>query len=78
MSDEYNGWTNWHTWNAYNWLTSDELVYIRARRIVKGPGKPIVRLRHLLVNHTEALDDGVKTRKVNWQEVIDALHEEDE
>ena len=20
----YNGWSNWETWNAYNWLTSDE------------------------------------------------------
>lgn len=20
----YNGWTNWATWNSYNWLTSDE------------------------------------------------------
>jgi hypothetical protein len=22
--EKYNGWTNWETWNAYNWLTSEE------------------------------------------------------
>lgn len=23
----YNGWANWHTWNAYNWITSYEGTY---------------------------------------------------
>ena len=23
----YNGWTNWETWNAYNWISSDEALY---------------------------------------------------
>lgn len=29
----YNGWVNWETWNAYNWLTNDEGTYHEARRI---------------------------------------------
>jgi hypothetical protein len=28
--EKYNGWTNWDTWNSYNWITDDELMYRRA------------------------------------------------
>lgn len=24
----YNGWTNYYTWDAYNWMTSEEPTYI--------------------------------------------------
>jgi len=24
MSDSYNGWKNWETWNTNNWLTQDQ------------------------------------------------------
>ena len=32
MTDKYNGWTNWDTWNSYNWLTESEGAYNVARR----------------------------------------------
>ncbi len=31
-NERYNGWTNWDTWNSYNWITDDELMYRRACR----------------------------------------------
>ena len=35
--ETYNGWTNYATWNAHLWLTSnDEPTYKLARRIVRN------------------------------------------
>lgn len=31
---EYNGWTNWETWNCKLWLDNDQSVYYTVRDIV--------------------------------------------
>lgn len=33
--EKYNGWANWSTWNAYNWLTSEKSVYDAVRNAIK-------------------------------------------
>lgn len=32
--DEYNGWTNWETWNTHLWMTNEEGPYNVAREMV--------------------------------------------
>ena len=34
MSETYNGWKNWATWNVALWLGNDENLYRLARRFV--------------------------------------------
>ena len=29
--DGYNGFTNWETWNTYNWITNVEGIYLEVR-----------------------------------------------
>ena len=35
MSETYNGWKNWATWNVALWLGNDEALYKVARRCVR-------------------------------------------
>lgn len=30
MSDNYNGWTNYHTWNVAVWINNEEPIYKQA------------------------------------------------
>ena len=38
IEEKYNGWANWSTWNAYNWLTSEESAYSSVRNAIKDAG----------------------------------------
>ena len=65
--DECNGWTNWDTWNAYNWLTESEGMYNSAKRTT-GP----VELRELFGEYISDKDN-IDTDEVNWDEVYEGL-----
>ena len=71
---EYNGWTNYETWNAALWLGNDEGLYNIARRAMD--------YEHLLeifeCYGIESTGDGVrwddpKINKVEMDEVIEEL-----
>lgn len=78
MSDEYNGWTNWDTWNCNLWLNNDEDYYKEARRICGRNN----------LNHAEVLleklakgiipaNEGIDYSEVNWEEIYKAFEEEE-
>jgi hypothetical protein len=77
LSDsDYNGWTNWDTWNAHLWLTNEPEVY-EAARAAAAEGS-IACLRDLTHHCTGAVSgDGVEMPKVNWEEIREALVEDD-
>jgi hypothetical protein len=72
---DYNGWTNWATWNVYVWLTNEPDVY-EAARIAAAKGS-IACLRDLAHHCTGAVcGDGVNLPEVNWPEIVEGLKEE--
>ena len=87
---EYNGWTNYETWNVNLWLSNDEYTYRQAQRII--------RLADTKYEAEKALEEyvtdpengmvpdipasmaadllGAALDAVNWREIVD--HEWDE
>lgn len=35
MTNSYNGWTNWSTWNVELWLDNDEGLYREKQRFIR-------------------------------------------
>lgn len=60
---EFNGWTNWDTWNASLWINNEEGIY-RAALETNSPQE----LRDL-VEDIGLTGDGFDVDKVNWDEV---------
>ena len=72
---EYNGWTNWHTWNTNLWLTNEEATYRAAKAAAETHDVPA--LRYIVLHYTRAVTgDCVNLEDVNWTEVIESLTEE--
>ncbi len=80
---EYNGWTNWETWNVALWVDNDYETYKEKQRYV--------RIRHFRAgfedsvklfcnnrypNGTPDMDNRSEMEKVNYQEIADAWKEE--
>lgn len=63
----YNGYTNWDTWNAYVWASSEYWSY----RWVMGLSEE--ELADYITDQAEAWD-GLDPRAVNVHEVYAALH----
>ncbi|MDK8585768.1 hypothetical protein QP904_04685 [Corynebacterium kefirresidentii] len=67
----YNGYTNWDTWNAFNWASSEYWSY---RWIM---GLSVEELADYITDHAETWD-GLDPQAVNVREVYEALHDEGE
>ena len=70
LKEEYNGWANWDTWNANNWLTNDESSYQTASRARNARQVKDVFLQLFGKNH-----DDINVNKVDWDEIHDGLNE---
>ncbi len=80
---EYNGWTNWETWNVALWVDNDYETYKRKQRFVmyKVWGRRYEDLVEEFCNEeypngTPDMDNSSEMRKVNYQEIADAWKEE--
>ena len=67
--EEYQGWTNWDTWNANLWLTNDEWSYQHA---LEAPSAN--DLESVWIDFFEG-KDGITTSKVNFEEIYESLKE---
>ena len=66
----YNGWSNWDTWNANLWLTNDEIVY---NDFIKCEDAEEVKELFKLFFEQKALNeyiDGVNVTNVSWTEIF--------
>lgn len=70
----YNGWANWETWEAYNWLTADEYTYDAADHIVhslRPYRRQISELRELVKDATAGQD--IDRRRIIYSDLIQSL-----
>jgi hypothetical protein len=74
MSDRYNGWTNWATWNVALWFDNDESLYRTRRRFVADAdtvdGWTVEDfVRGLLPDGTPDMDGPGDYDKVDWDQI---------
>lgn len=74
-NETYNGWANWDTWNAYNWISSYEYSYLKAIHD-PSPQSLIKILSDTLKHHNVENNDSIDFEKVFWTELTEAFSEE--
>lgn len=67
----YYGYTNWDTWTAYNWASSEYWGYRWVMSL------SVEELADYVAEHAQEWDN-LDPRAVNVNEVYDALHDEGE
>lgn len=89
-TQEYNGYTNWETWNVCLWLQNDEGIYKEAKRfrrfhsnteldgewVVGGQdAKRIVSgVGGVMQDGTPDFDNAAQFEEVNWQQVAECIN----
>ena len=75
--NEYQGYTNWATWNTMLWLGNDESVYRFVRyRDTSDPTLAEAVVRAVFPNGTPDMDDPKELDNVDWESVTEYLEEE--
>ena len=70
---EYNGWTNWHTWNLMLWIDNTEEVYHKGR-VMAGEQTRFKRWASSICTTVNRVhDEGIEWEKVNVEEIREAL-----
>jgi len=92
MPDEqgYNGWTNYETWCVNLWLTNDQELYHYAMMFDSADSlrQAIIDDVYNLIDDQSTIDTNIammfqnlliaSLQSVNWYEIYDSLHGEDE
>ncbi|MHA1289420.1 MAG: DUF7249 family protein [Candidatus Thorarchaeota archaeon] len=78
----YNGWSNYETWAVNLWLTNDQATYQMVSSLPSAEAiKDFVsQWRHQVCLPSGLFADLLTTslQRVNWYEIYDGLHEEDD
>lgn len=67
-NEKYNGWTNWDTWNSYNWILDDELMYHRAARSTDPD-----HLQEIMEGYIKSVGDRIELEMINWKELYNSF-----
>ncbi len=78
IEDSYNGWTNRETWAAFTWITNDESLYNTHRGSDAADlEKDIKRLLDSNWTGAASMEADIGSLwRVNWQEIANALTED--
>tara|TARA_Y100000310_G_scaffold63081_1_gene58358 strand:- start:1410 stop:1700 length:291 start_codon:yes stop_codon:yes gene_type:complete len=87
MSNKYNGWTNYETWNVNLWLSNDEGTYNYILDLAKDHADDAPMLANALEAFVDELEPELEPsmfsdilsaamREVNWREIADTLLED--
>jgi hypothetical protein len=77
---EYNGWTNWETWNVNLWMTSnDSSLYAEVQSWAWSYSEDSAKelfLKHYPSGKTPDENSDADFSKVNWVEIKDSWNQE--
>jgi|TARA_R100000049_G_C1917916_1_gene63784 uncharacterized protein YcaQ len=69
---QYNGWTNWETWETNLHLTNTQYYYNRAKHWARKSNFQMLRD---LADHIIPDEEKINFDKVNWAEIAEGLKE---
>ncbi len=82
-NQEYNGWTNWETWNVALWIDNEEFTYKESRKLTRKRSHDRYFASSVECFCNETYPNGTPDMKgesemdnVNYQEIADAWREE--
>jgi hypothetical protein len=74
MTDTYNGWYDWDTWNCALWIGNDEFLYDIARRCVTYANF-LQRIKDLGLYEAECTPDGARWADADYSEMNELIEE---
>lgn len=81
MEKDYNGWTNWETWNTVLWLDNEYFIYQHRIEIQKKHqiwNKERIKTFFFIYfkEKTPDMENKKQMEKVNWKEIADNFNDE--
>jgi len=80
--NDYNGWTNWETWQILLWAENEQHLYKQTTEFVEfyahraGFLDKVKSFFHsMFPDGTPDMDNASEMNEVNWQEIADHLKE---